>query len=118
MKTTLQIGETLVTFRPLTIKEVYNADLMPPEAPDMWPLYLAFESEFPLVLLSADCAPELLLDGVESEVLEAFRKANPFVEKPLFKELRGLKNQIIEKTFSGQSAGSYSADIQEPGTTP
>lgn len=118
MKTTLQIGETLVTFRPLTIKEVYNADLMPPEDPDMWPLYLAFESEFPLVLLSADCAPELLLDGVESEVLEAFRKANPFLLKPLQMATRDQRNKALASLFSGQSANLFNVATQERGTTP
>lgn len=118
MKQTITINGTTVTFRPLTIKQAYDLDSMPELTPDLRPLYLAFESDFPLVLLSADCEPALLLDGYETEIMEAFRKANPFVEKLLNQEFRGLKNQIIEKTFSGLSAGLSSADTLEPGTTP
>ena len=117
MKPAVTINGTAVQFKSLTIKQAYDLDNMPELTPDLRPLYLAFESDFPLVLLSADCDPALLLEGNEAEIMEAFRKANPFVEKPLYQELRGLKNQIIEKTFSGLSAGLSNADTLEPGTT-
>jgi len=118
MKPTVTINGTAVAFKSLTIRQAYNLDAMPELTDDLRPLYMAFESDFALVLLSADCEPALLLEGNEAEIMEAFRKANPFVEKPLYQELRGLKNQIIEKTFSGLSAGSSSADIQDAGITP
>jgi len=118
MKATITINDTLVTFRPLTVREAYDLDAMPDLTEETRPLYLAFESDFPLVLLSVDCAPELLLDGSEAEIMEAFRKANPFVVKPLFVQMRGLKNQIIERSFSGQSPESFSGATPEPGATP
>ncbi|MGE0919426.1 hypothetical protein [Trichlorobacter lovleyi] len=118
MKPTVTINGTAVVFKSLTIRQAYDLDAMPELTDDLRPLYMAFESDFTLVLLSADCEPDLLLEGNEAEIMEAFRKANPFVEKPLFKELRGLKNKIIEKTFSGLSAGSSSEGTLEPGTTP
>ena len=118
MKPTVTINGTAVVFKSLTIRQAYDLDAMPELTDDLRPLYMAFESDFPLVLLSADCEPSLLLEGNEAEIMEAFRKANPFVEKPLFKELRGLKNQIIEKTFSGLSAEPFSEDTLGPGTTP
>lgn len=117
MNQTITINDITVTFRSLTIKQAYDLDNMPELTPDLRPLYLAFESDFPLVLLSADCDPAMLLEGNEAEIMEAFRRANPFVGKPLYQELRGLKNQIIEKTFSDLYAGLSSADMQEPGTT-
>jgi hypothetical protein len=118
MKQAMTINDTTVTFRPLTIKEIYNADLTPPDDPDQWPLYLAFESEYPLILLSADCEPSLLLDAVETDVQEAFRKANPFMLKPLQVALREQKNKTLASLFSGQFAGLSGLAMPEPGTTP
>lgn len=115
---TITINDTTVTFRPLTVREVYDADLMPPEDSDLFPLYLALESDYPLVLLSADCDPSLLLDGVESEILEAFRKANPFLLKPLQMALRDQKNKTLAVLFSGLSAVSPAQGIQDAGVTP
>lgn len=116
--TTITINDTTVTFRPLTVREVYNADLMPPEDPALFPLYLALESDYPLVMLSADCEPAILLDGVESDILEAFRQANPFLLKPLQVGLREQKNKTLAALFSGQFAESSNEDTSEHGTTP
>ena len=91
---------------------------MPPDDPALFPLYLAFESDYPLVILSADCEPLTLLDGVESEIMEAFRKANPFLLKPLQVGLREQKNKTLANLFSGQSADLFNAAMPEPGTTP
>ena len=115
---TITINDTTVTFRPLTVREVYEADLMPPEEAELFPLYLALESDYPLVLLSADCDPALLLDGVESEILEAFRRANPFLLKPLQMGLREQKNKTLAALFSGLSAVSSNEATQEHGITP
>lgn len=115
---TITINDTMVTFRPLTVREVYEADLMPPEDPALFPLYLALESDYSLVLLSADCEPAVLLDGIESDILEAFRRANPFLLKPLQVALREQKNKTLAALFSGLSAVSSAPDMQDAGTTP
>lgn len=115
---TITINETTVIFRPLTVREVYDADLMPPNDPALFPLYLALESDYPLVILSADCDPGILLDGVESEILEAFRRANPFLLKPLQMGLREQKNKTLAALFSGLSAVSSNEATQEHGITP
>lgn len=118
MNATITINETLVTFRPLTVREVYEADLMPPNDPALFPLYLTFESDYPLITKSADCAPELLLDAIESDVQEAFRKANPFVMKPLQVALREQKNKTLASLFSEQSANLLEEATPTPGATP
>lgn len=118
MKPTVIINGTTVTFSSLTIRQAYNLDDQPEMSAEQQQLYLAFESDYPLVLLSAGCEPSLLLDGNEIEILEAFRKANPFVEKPLFKELRAMKNEVIGKHFSARSASLSETAMPEPGITP
>ena len=118
MKATLTINDTLVTFRPLTVREVYEAELLPPSDVALFPLYLAYESDYPLILKSVDCDPALLLDGVESEVQEAFRKANPFVMKPLQVALREQRNKILASLFSEPSAALSAEAMPTPGATP
>lgn len=115
---TITINDTTVTFRPLTVREVYDADLMPPEDPALFPLYLALESDYPLVLLSIDCDPKVLLDGVETEIQEAFRRANPFLQKPLQVAQREQKNKTLAVLFSGLSAALSSVGTPEDGSTP
>lgn len=111
-----------ITVRELTIREIYAADLTPPKEPRLVPLYFALDMDYPLVVAAVKMPPEELAELCPSDidrVAEAFRKANPFLEKPLVKQSRERQREILVNSYSALFATSLrQAMDQELGITP
>jgi len=118
---TVTIEDKTVTVRELTIREIYGADLTPPKEPELVPLYFALDMDYPLVIAAADVPAEYLAQLCPSDVdrvAEAFRKANPFLEKPLVKQSRERQREILVSSYSALFVTSLRRAMdQEPGTT-
>jgi hypothetical protein len=119
---TVTIGDKTVTVRELTIREIYNSDMTPPESPDLIPLYLALDMDYSLVLAAVDLPPGELVALHPSDldrITEAFRKANPFLGKPLVAQSRARQREILVNSYSELFATSLlQVTDQEPGITP
>jgi hypothetical protein len=119
---TVTIGDRKITVRELTVREIYAADMSPPESQDLIPLYLALDVDYALVLAAVDVAAGKLVDLHPSDldrVTEAFRKANPFLEKPLVAQSRARQREILVNSYSELFAASLRrATVPEPGITP
>ncbi|HOI16949.1 MAG TPA: hypothetical protein PK036_11475 [Geobacteraceae bacterium] len=119
---TVTIGDSKITVRELTVREIYGADMSPPESQDLIPLYLALDVDYALVLAAVDAVPGELVDLHPSDldrITEAFRKANPFLEKPLVAQSRARQREILVNSYSELFAASLRlATDPEPGNTP
>lgn len=97
------IGDQKITVRELTVREIYDADMAPPESQAMIPLYLALDIDYALVLAAVDVPPGEMVDLHPSDldrITEAFRKANPFLEKPLVAQSRARQREILVHSYS------------------
>jgi hypothetical protein len=97
------VGEKTVNVRELTIREIYHTDMTPPESSDLIPLYLALDVDYSLVLAAVDLSPGELVALHPSDldrITEAFRKANPFLEKPLVAQSRARQREILVSSYS------------------
>lgn len=116
------IGELKITVRELTVREIYGADMAPPESQAMIPLYLAMDIDYALVLAAVDVPPGEMVDLHPSDldrITEAFRKANPFLEKPLVAQSRARQRESLVNSYSELFAASLRlATEPEPGITP
>jgi hypothetical protein len=100
---TVTIGEKTVTVSELTIREIYDTDMTPPESSDLIPLYLALDVDYSLVLAAVDLSPGELVALHPSDldrITEAFRKANPFLAKPLVAQSRARQREILVSSYS------------------
>ena len=122
MTESIQLGDKKITIRELTIKEVYNADFQPPTNPALVPLWLALDVDYPLIVAAIDVPPEDLAEMFPSDLdrlTEAFRKANPFLEKPLMRQSREKQREVLMSCYSALFVASLQqATAPEPGIIP
>jgi hypothetical protein len=122
LKEVVKIGEKEVTVQELTVREIYDADVSPPKDKSLIPLYMALGLDYPLVLAATGMPPEELIGIYPSDldrITEAFRKANPFLEKPMVKEGREHQAKMLVNSYSELFAVSLQQAMdQVSGTTP
>lgn len=118
----VKIDDKDVTVRELRVREVYNADVSPPEQ-ELLSLYLLFDIDYPLILAACDLSAVELLELYPSDldrIAEAYREINrPLLAKPLVAEGRQRQKEALKRNYSELFAISLQqVTDQEPGTTP